>query len=75
MNSRIEKQQFYKQFTSNITLIVLCLALINIAEVSTVAETIGSNGKPIPKAATFHFAEYAYKETSKNVRIIDFQSI
>ncbi|XP_037933806.1 uncharacterized protein LOC119668391 [Teleopsis dalmanni] len=24
------------------------------------------NGKPLPKAATFHFPEYAYKETSKN---------
>ncbi|XP_030384910.1 uncharacterized protein LOC115632086 [Scaptodrosophila lebanonensis] len=26
----------------------------------------GVNGKPLAKAATFHFAEYAYKETSKN---------
>lgn len=27
----------------------------------------GLNGKMFPKAATFNFPEYAYKETSKNV--------
>ncbi|KNC22301.1 hypothetical protein FF38_07305 [Lucilia cuprina] len=26
----------------------------------------GTDGKPLAKAATFHFPEYAYKETSKN---------
>lgn len=28
---------------------------------------LGSDGRPLAKAATFHFPEYAYKETSKNV--------
>lgn len=27
----------------------------------------GTDGRPLAKAVTFHFPEYAYKETSKNV--------
>lgn len=35
-------------------------------EISCLQEK-GTDGKPLVKSATFHFPEYAYKETSKNV--------
>lgn len=37
-----------------------------LSEISCLQEK-GTDGKPLAKAATFHFPEYAYKETSKNV--------
>ncbi|XP_013114882.1 uncharacterized protein LOC106092549 [Stomoxys calcitrans] len=51
------------------------LILINLLIIATVQSIMtassneqekGSDGRPLAKAATFHFPEYAYKETSKN---------
>ena len=62
-------KQCFEFFSVNILLCYVVLAVILWIPEAQSAEIIGSNGKPIPKAATFHFAEYAYKETSKNVGI------
>ncbi|XP_065361666.1 uncharacterized protein LOC135955260 [Calliphora vicina] len=53
------KQQF-AIFTNLIFILVQFLS-----EISCLQEK-GTDGKPLAKAATFHFPEYAYKETSKN---------
>ncbi|EDW71747.1 uncharacterized protein Dwil_GK22660 [Drosophila willistoni] len=44
--------------------LVFSIALFQLAE--CYKEIPSLDGKTLPKAATFHFPEYAYKETSKN---------
>ncbi|XP_073838209.1 uncharacterized protein [Musca autumnalis] len=47
--------------------VVLIILLIQSAFGASYNEKeTGSDGRPLVKAATFHFPEYAYKETSKN---------
>ncbi|KAM7358301.1 uncharacterized protein ACRADG_003324 [Cochliomyia hominivorax] len=49
-----------------IFIIIFIIIIVEcISEISCLQEK-GSDGKPLAKAATFHFPEYAYKETSKN---------
>lgn len=49
-------------------MLVNCIIIIvNLAaSTSSHFEEKGAGGQTLPKAATFHFPEYAYKETSKN---------
>jgi len=63
---------FRKNQTSNgkMTRPVIFLAICSIVLFKLAngyKEIHGLNGKLFPKAATFNFPEYAYKETSKNV--------
>jgi len=63
---------FRKDQTSNgkMTRPVIFLAICSIVLFQLAngyKEIHGLNGKLFPKAATFNFPEYAYKETSKNV--------
>lgn len=55
-----------KQINLKILVNLFLIALQLIAGTKGLQEK-GTNGKPLAKAATFHFPEYAYKETSKNV--------
>ncbi|XP_061390411.1 uncharacterized protein LOC133325703 [Musca vetustissima] len=45
---------------------MLSLLIQSIVAASSNDQELGSDGRPLAKAATFHFPEYAYKETSKN---------
>lgn len=59
-----------KVCTMELTLMLVnCIIIIvNLAaSTSSHFEEKGAGGQTLPKAATFHFPEYAYKETSKNV--------
>lgn len=57
-------QNKQNKFTIFTNFLIIIIQLLN--EVNSLQEK-GSDGKPLAKAATFHFPEYAYKETSKNV--------
>ncbi|XP_075161162.1 uncharacterized protein LOC142233985 [Haematobia irritans] len=50
----------YKIFVINLWIILIVQSMV------TAEPEKGSDGRPLIKAATFHFPEYAYKETSKN---------
>ncbi|XP_053952627.1 uncharacterized protein LOC128859662 [Anastrepha ludens] len=45
--------------------LIVLLAHLTVSTTNQFVEK-GASGQPLPKAATFHFPEYAYKETSKN---------
>ncbi|XP_004525721.2 uncharacterized protein LOC101452885 [Ceratitis capitata] len=47
---------------SNLFIILMNLSL----STTSLFDDKGASGQLLPKAATFHFPEYAYKETSKN---------
>lgn len=49
-------------------LVNFIITIVNLSvSTSGLYEEKGAGGQTLPKAATFHFPEYAYKETSKNV--------
>ncbi|XP_050332833.1 uncharacterized protein LOC126761015 [Bactrocera neohumeralis] len=57
------------EYTMELTriLVNLIITVVNFGvSTSSLYEEKGAAGQTLPKAATFHFPEYAYKETSKN---------